>query len=62
MNVDPVLDRPPRSSAPDANCWFPRSERIRDIGDLAACGVLLGAEFVAFLHAPAWFHVIPLFR
>jgi hypothetical protein len=62
MKLDPVVDLRPRSTALGAQGWPHLSDRARDAGDRAVCGVLVVAVAVAVALAVAWFFAIPSFR
>jgi hypothetical protein len=62
MKRDPVAHPRQHSRAPEAQGWPNLSDRARDAGDRAICGVLLAAVVVAVALAVAWFHAMPSFR
>jgi flagellin-like protein len=62
MKRDPVADPRQRSTAPDERGWPHLSDRARDAGDRAICGVLGAAVVVAVALAVAWFYAMPSFR
>jgi uncharacterized RDD family membrane protein YckC len=62
MKLDPVADRRQRSTAPEAQGWPHLSDRSRDAGDRAICGVLVAAVVVAVAPAVAWFYAMPSIR
>lgn len=62
MNLDPTPDHRHCSMAPEAQGWPHLSERVRDAGDRAVCGVLVAAVAVAVVLAVSWFYAMPSFR
>ena len=50
------------SIAPEAQGWPHLSNRLRDAGDRAVCGVLVAAVLVAGVLAATWFVAMPSIR
>lgn len=62
MNLDELPDHRDCSIAPEAQGWPHLSNRLRDAGDRAVCGVLMAAVAVAVVLAAAWFIAMPSIR